>query len=74
MGKRSGTNAKCTQYLNNRTRIKNKTEKLEKRLKNIKDEKSITNIKRDCKIGRSREGFPKEAFKFKEKKNVKMSV
>jgi hypothetical protein len=50
-------------------RIKNKTRKLAKRLKTIKKEESIKNIKRDCRIGRKVEGFLREEFKTKGKKN-----
>lgn len=50
------------------TRIKNKTKKLEKKLKNIRKEESIEHIKRDCRIGRLSEGFQRQEFKFKAKK------
>lgn len=64
MGKLKKSNSKYTQVI----RIKNKTRKLEKKLKTIKNENSIAHIKRDCRIGRKAEGFKREEFKFKEKK------
>lgn len=63
MAKR-GTSPKYQKYLNSRMRIKNKTKNLEKRISKIKDEKSKENFIKSCKIGREKEGFAPEKFKF----------
>ena len=68
MAKRSSNNPKCQRYLAERRRIKNKTKKMENRLKTLKKETSIEHIKRDSRIGRTKEGFQKEDFKFRERK------
>ena len=72
--KKGGNNIKCQSYLNNRTRIKNKTRKLEKRLRNSElKEETKDKIRKHCRIGRKAEGFVKESFKYlsskKENKN-----
>ena len=62
--KKGGNNIKCQSYLNNKTRIKNKTRKLGKRLRNseLKEEtKDI--ILKNSRIGRKKEGFSIEKFK-----------
>jgi hypothetical protein len=64
MGKGS-TNPKYQKYLNNKTRIKNKTIKMEKRLKTIKEEKTRNKILEVGRIGRKKEGFKTEQFKCK---------
>jgi len=64
MGRGGGNNAKCQKYLNEKTRIKNKTEELEKRISKFKDEVK-DKIKKSSLIGREKEGFKKEDFKFR---------
>jgi hypothetical protein len=67
MANRSSNNAKCQKYLNEKKRIKNKTEELEKRISKFKDEVR-DKIKKSCLIGREKEGFKKEDFKFRPRK------
>lgn len=72
MAKKSGNN-KCNQYLNNKTRIKNKTHKLEKRLKlSTLPQETKDKILKNCRIGRNAEGFKKENFKCLPPKNNKI--
>ena len=68
--KKAGSNTKCQNYLNNRTRIKNKTRKLEKRLKfSTMQEETKGKVIKNSRIGRKAEGFAKEMFKFNHPKN-----
>jgi hypothetical protein len=75
MAKGKSGNNKCQSYLNNRTRIKNKTRKLEKRLKHssMSQDKKDKIIK-NCRIGRKAEGFQIESFKHNKPKNVDNGV
>lgn len=66
MGKLKKSNSKYTQVV----RIKNKTRKLEKRLNSMINETSKEHVKRDCRIGRKKEGFKKEDFKFRPPKRT----
>lgn len=66
MGKGGSSNKKCEQYLNNRTRIKNKTHKLEVLLSKITKEESREAVKKASPIGRKREGTVRE----KKRKNI----
>lgn len=70
MAKKAGNNTKCQNYLSSRKRIKNKTHKLEKRLKfsTMKTE-AKENIIKACRIGRKLEGFNPESAKQKLRKN-----
>lgn len=82
MAKVKKSNSKYTSAI----RIKNKTRKLEKRIRLLEENRKkdpvinpntktlpirrdIKNVKRDCRIGRIGEGFKKEDFKFKPRKN-----
>lgn len=67
MSKRS-INKGSEKFLASRTRIKNKERKLTKRIKNFKPE-TQDKIKKVCRIGRKKEGFQNEAFKFMPRKN-----
>jgi hypothetical protein len=58
---------KCQKYLNEKRRIKNKTKILEMGISKIKKEESINAIIKSCRIGREKEGFKKEEFKFRRK-------
>jgi hypothetical protein len=68
MGKIGRNVKKCQRYLNEKRRIKNKTEALEKRVKTLTKEEAIEHIKKVCRVGRKKEGFQPEDFKFKKKK------
>jgi len=86
MSKGRVNNPKCQKYLNERRRIKNKEQKLAKliehfnkeRIKEILTKKGkfprirrpIENIIKSCKIGRAKEGYPREDFKFKQRKGI----
>jgi hypothetical protein len=65
MGKSRVNKTKYTSSI----RIKNKTRKLEKRLKSIAKEVSKEHIRRDCRIGRKMDGVQPESFKFRRKNN-----
>jgi hypothetical protein len=71
MGK-GATSPKYKKYLDNKTRIKNKTAKMEKRLKTIKEEKTRNKILEVGRIGRKKEGFKVEDSKCKPCKNPKI--
>jgi hypothetical protein len=62
MGKGHGSarkKQKCASYLANRTRIKNKTRKLEARIKHLPEE-TKEKIRKACPIGRRKEGIYRE--------------
>lgn len=67
MGKKTSTNAKCQRYLSERRRIKNKTADMKDRLDSIKIQTG-EEVMKHCRIGRAKEGFVKEDFKFKPRK------
>jgi hypothetical protein len=48
-------------YLNARTRVKNKTRRLEARIKRMKPEAQEL-VKKHCPIGRAKEGFKRAQF------------
>lgn len=54
MAKRKRPHKHCQQYFTTRRRIKNKERKLEKRIKDIKEEIQ-RKIRKHCKIGRKKE-------------------
>jgi hypothetical protein len=88
MGKKIGKGKRphkhCGEYLSSRTRIKNKTQKLEKKLETLNNNRKkevinpntklpavrrfLGNIVKSCRIGRKAEGFQKEDFKSKSRK------
>uniref|UniRef100_A0A6M3KF05 Uncharacterized protein n=1 Tax=viral metagenome TaxID=1070528 RepID=A0A6M3KF05_9ZZZZ len=90
MGKGQSNNKSSQKYLSERKRIKNKTRKLEKRVKVLelgrKEEvinpntklpitrNPIENIVKNSRIGRKKEGFSMEEFKKKPSKKSHLSL
>jgi len=67
MGTKTTSN-KCQKYLTGKVRIRNKQKELDRRLKRLTKEESKDAIIKSCRIGREKEDFKKEEFKFKAKK------